>query len=65
MEVSGQFVAKAALPQQNELGIHRIGGWVGFKIGFDSVEKRETASSSWNETPLPWSYSPCLSHYTD
>jgi hypothetical protein len=48
MEVSGQFLAKVALPQQKELGTHKMGSWVGFKTGFDPVEKREISSPSRN-----------------
>jgi hypothetical protein len=41
MEVSSQFHALAALPQERAPCTHRIGGWVGPRAGMDTVPKRK------------------------
>jgi hypothetical protein len=66
MEVSSQFHDPAALPPgERAPGTHWIGGWVGLRVGFDAVERRQISGFSQDSNPDPSTIQPVASRYTD
>lgn len=63
MEVSGQHLAPAALPQGREPPTHGIGAWAGPREGLDHFETKKISCPCWDSNP--WPSSPKPSSYTD
>jgi len=59
MEVSGQLHVPAAVPPgEIAPGTHWFGGWVGPRVGLDTVVKRQIPSPCRDSNPLTFSPKP-------
>jgi hypothetical protein len=63
MEVSGQHLAPASLPQGKEPPTHGIGAWAGPRAGLDDFETKKISFPCRDSNP--WPSSSKLSSYTD